>query len=78
MAPRQLNGVTSANKHARPSPAPLGGELCGSGSAYLALQRAAHRRGVMGSFQCAELGLGGNEISETFRKQSLEELSQFT
>lgn len=72
MAPQRLNGVTNTNKHARQSPAQLRGELCVTNSAYLALQRAAHarrQRRVMGSFQCAELGLGGNEISETFRKQ---------
>lgn len=81
VAPRQLDGVSSTNKHARPAPAPRRGELCAASSAYLALLRAAHtrrQRRVMGSFLCAELGLAGNEISETFRKHSLEELSQFT
>lgn len=44
VAPRQLNGVSSTNKHARPSPAPRRGELCATSRAYLALLRAAHTR----------------------------------
>lgn len=81
MAPQRLDGVSSTNKHARLSPAPRRGEPGVTSGDYLALLRAAHTRRrwrVMGSFLCAELGLGGNEISETFRKHSLEELSQFT